>query len=379
MKKGAFREPDPRPPERVVILQKAQKAADEQQGGAAAIADIPVPTSAFAVLKGGESAKSSADLSPFSGLEAAKQDEGSEGESLEEEEVLEPPTKKQRMARTVSINTVLQRVGSKEAPLADVIGTAPQTVEDIVALQSSGNTLAIPGELVKVTEATKASAQPIPLRAPQLRAAVPSLPPRKSSEQSTVEHQRHLALQDSSNTVETEVAKARERGVLSRAFSVERDLHLPARGKPIGAVVETGATPPMLPIAMPSAKEAGEGDTKVVIWSGKIKHRLKTAEGASIVELFSISALVPEKLLEQMPSTLFVSALAGRANVRLGKHYVTQVRLENLEEKQMQKVVTLASMKLVAICELQHCTLTLVPFSNTSQGLRMVGFMIADD
>jgi len=58
-------------------------------------------------------------------------------------------------------------------------------------------------------------------------------------------------------------------------------------------------------------QEAGEADTKVVIWSGKIKHRLKTADGASTVELFSVSALVPEKLLEQMPSTLFVSALAG--------------------------------------------------------------------
>jgi len=57
---------------------------------------------------------------------------------------------------------------------------------------------------------------------------------------------------------------------------------------------------------------------------------------------------------------------AGRANVRLGKHYVTQCRLENLEEKQMQKVVALASMKLV-------------PFSDARQGLRMVGFMIADD
>lgn len=50
------------------------------------------------------------------------------------------PSKRRKMARTVSINTILQRVGSKEAPLADVIGTAPQTVEDIVALQSSGNT-----------------------------------------------------------------------------------------------------------------------------------------------------------------------------------------------------------------------------------------------
>ena len=42
------------------------------------------------------------------------------------------PLKKRRMTRTVSINTVLQRVGSKEALLADVVGTAPQTVQEII-------------------------------------------------------------------------------------------------------------------------------------------------------------------------------------------------------------------------------------------------------
>jgi len=83
---GAFREPDPRLRERVVILQKAEKAAEDRQGGAE-VAEIPVPTSAFAVLKGGESAKSSADLSPFSGLVAAKQDPGGEGESGSPDEV----------------------------------------------------------------------------------------------------------------------------------------------------------------------------------------------------------------------------------------------------------------------------------------------------
>ena len=53
---------------------------------------------------------------------------------------------------------------------------------------------------------------------------------------------------------------------------------------------------------------------KLVMWRGKVKHCLKTAEGASTVELFSISAFVPEKLTEQMPPTLFVSALAGGLN-----------------------------------------------------------------
>lgn len=65
--------------------------------------------------------------------------------------------------------------------------------------------------------------------------------------------------------------------------------------------------------------------------------------------------------------------------MKLGKHFVAQCRLEDLEDKQRQKVTKLAQMKLVAICELQHCTLTLVPFTDTKQGLRIVGFMIADD
>ena len=65
--------------------------------------------------------------------------------------------------------------------------------------------------------------------------------------------------------------------------------------------------------------------------------------------------------------------------MKLGKHVVAQCSLGDLEERQSQKVKALAVMRLVAICELQHCTLTLVPFTDSQQGLRIVGFMIADD
>jgi hypothetical protein len=85
---GIFREPSPRRPDRVVILKKAEKG-DDQRGGelgsepglADAMAELPVPTSAFAFLKGGESAKSSDDLSPFYSSVAVKEGLGSEGES----------------------------------------------------------------------------------------------------------------------------------------------------------------------------------------------------------------------------------------------------------------------------------------------------------
>ena len=50
---------------------------------------------------------------------------------------------------------------------------------------------------------------------------------------------------------------------------------------------------------------AGKGG-QTTRWSGKVKHRL----GSSTVELFYLSALIPDDLLEQMPPTLFVTELA---------------------------------------------------------------------
>jgi len=52
------------------------------------------------------------------------------------------------------------------------------------------------GDSAKIGETAKTEEQPIPIRqALPLSTAVPSLPPRKSSEQSTVEHHRNIALQ----------------------------------------------------------------------------------------------------------------------------------------------------------------------------------------
>ena len=40
----------------------------------------------------------------------------------------------------------------------------------------------------------------------------------------------------------------------------------------------------------------------------------------------------------------------------------------------------LASAKLVAVCRLQHCQLTLVPYLDAGSGtLRMIGFLTGDD
>ena len=43
------------------------------------------------------------------------------------------------MTRSVSINTVLQRVGSRDGPLTEVAGTAPLTVHEMVGAPTSSN------------------------------------------------------------------------------------------------------------------------------------------------------------------------------------------------------------------------------------------------
>ena len=71
----------------------------------------------------------------------------------------------------------------------------------------------------------------------------PVLPPRKSSDQSTLDVHKHIALQDSSNTVETEMKGRTEAGNLPRALSAERDLHVPSKpplAAPLGKSLESG-------------------------------------------------------------------------------------------------------------------------------------------
>lgn len=78
-----------------------------------------------------------------------------------------------------------------------------------------------------------------------VRPSGPSLPPRKSSDQSTMDVHKQLALRDSSNTVETVAKEGEEGPAISRAMSVERELH-PAKGTtsaPSGPSKDTDAAP----------------------------------------------------------------------------------------------------------------------------------------
>ncbi|KAK9867594.1 hypothetical protein WJX84_001566 [Apatococcus fuscideae] len=125
---------------------------------------------------------------------------------------------------------------------------------------------------------------------------------------------------------------------------------------------------------MPPCDDKGT-TSKTALWSGKVKHK----HGGSIVELFHMTALIPEQYLERLPPTLFASELANRSNVHLGRHYVMRCKLGFLSDRQLHKLHMLAHLKLVAICHLQHAIITLVPYYNAQNGFKVVGFMLADD
>lgn len=128
-------------------------------------------------------------------------------------------------------------------------------------------------------------------------------------------------------------------------------------------------------LARASSTDLDQGSMQTALWSGTVKHRL----GSSIVDLFYMTALIPEKYLEQFPPSLFVTSLATQKDVKLGRHFVMRCRLDFLTEKQLGKLQMLAQGKIVALCRLQHCTVTLVPYYDKHRTLRVVGFMLSDD
>lgn len=124
-----------------------------------------------------------------------------------------------------------------------------------------------------------------------------------------------------------------------------------------------------------SKGDMAQGSLATALWSGKVKHKL----GKSTVDLFYMTALIPEQYLEQFPPSLYVTSLATQKDVKLGRHFVMRCRLDFLTEKQLGKLQMLAQGKVVAICRLQHCTVTLVPYWDKDRALRVVGFMLAHD
>ena len=58
------------------------------------------------------------------------------------------------------------------------------------------------------------------------------------------------------------------------------------------------------------------------------------------MELFQLTALLPEELQKQFPPTLLVTELALRRDVEMAKHYVLRCRLESLSEKQVGAVLS---------------------------------------
>ncbi|EIE23009.1 hypothetical protein COCSUDRAFT_63396 [Coccomyxa subellipsoidea C-169] len=140
---------------------------------------------------------------------------------------------------------------------------------------------------------------------------------------------------------------------------------------------------PITPLRLDSGLQDPNGTTNDMamgLWSGKLKHRMATQGGYSTVDLLNLTALIPDRYLEQLPPTLFVTELVARGAVQMSKHYIVQCRLGFLTDRQLTKLQLLANSKLVAVCQLQHCKLTLVPYIEARSGqLRIMGFLIADD
>ncbi|CAL8465519.1 g5055 [Coccomyxa elongata] len=150
--------------------------------------------------------------------------------------------------------------------------------------------------------------------------------------------------------------------------------------------VASSAGLPIAPLRLDSGLQAQDpngtaaGDMAMGLWSGKLKHRMATQGGYSTVDLLNLTALIPDRYLEQLPPTLFVTELVARGAVQMNKHYIVQCRLGFLTDRQLTKLQLLANSKLVAVCQLQHCKLTLVPYIEARTGqLRIMGFLIADD
>eukprot|EP00877_Chromochloris_zofingiensis_P009828 jgi/Chrzof1/5099/Cz15g11120.t1 len=109
----------------------------------------------------------------------------------------------------------------------------------------------------------------------------------------------------------------------------------------------------------------------VVNWQGNIQHKL----GKSVVDLCTVSLLVPELYSDQFPVTLYATEVVHRRQVSLGKHVVCRCSLGQLSERQLTVLEAMAKHQMVAIVHLQYCELHLVPYFDNNNHVRMVGFL----
>ncbi len=98
----------------------------------------------------------------------------------------------------------------------------------------------------------------------------------------------------------------------------------------------------------------------------QIKHR----HNDSIVEVFCLTALIPMHLLEHFPPTIFITSFAKRSAIKLGRNYPVRCSVPFLTEAQASKLSRLESMAQLAVCQLQHCQLVLVPITQQQPNWR---------
>ncbi len=86
---------------------------------------------------------------------------------------------------------------------------------------------------------------------------------------------------------------------------------------------------------------------------------------------------MPVEFASVLPAALHVSELVHRNHVLLGKHHVVRCELARPTQKHVQKVDLLASLQLVMVVQLDGCAITIVPYHDNNNAVRVVGFLLA--
>ncbi|KAK9835653.1 hypothetical protein WJX74_005051 [Apatococcus lobatus] len=352
----------------------------------------------------------SSDTSPFAHTNSGKSEDGrNAARSPSPEEDHSPKRRRLNMQKALSLNTVLRCVdakhdhGNQDEALDAHVGEAPTTVEDMA--QVEGGAAAAPQRI--------AHTQSAPTQTSPTAVTDASARPHRNTPSPTSLHQMVRQVCEAVGETWRNSLQQHIQSSMAALGPGPQPLHAgprpPQNGRAVGpsglpagtlsiyggsSHSDEGASKspgPVTDAAMPDAAAAAVGrgfhlgdmppcddmdtSSKTALWSGKVKHK----HGGSVVELFHMTALIPEQYLERLPPTLFASELANRSNVNLGRHYVMRCKLGFLTDRQLHKLHMLAHLKLVAICHLQHAIITLVPYYNSQNGFKVVGFMLADD
>lgn len=110
----------------------------------------------------------------------------------------------------------------------------------------------------------------------------------------------------------------------------------------------------------------------MAVWQGPLVHR----RGGAASELCSLSIQVPASYLDALPAALYVSDLAPRRAVPLGRHAVCRCALPpGGAPAQLAALGALSRARLVAVAPLARCDVVVVPYLDGAGRVRVVAFL----